>query len=81
MDDKEYLNSKRRRLANWPDWLQWFLTWLSGLALPGEKRRRPWTPLDHLLVYFATLILAGTSAVFIVQQMVETGFVYPPTLI
>ena len=77
MRKPENLYDKRRRLATCARRLQTIFTWLTGIAAPGEKRGRPWTPFDYLLNYFATLILAGTAAVYIVQQTLATGYGLP----
>lgn len=53
------------RFPKWA-WLQRGFTWLTGIAMPGETRRRPWTASTHLWVLvttWAAALLVGTVAV------------------
>lgn len=76
MKDRHSLLSKRRQLASWPRWMQPFLTWLSGISLPNETRKYPWTPRQHLIAYFATLILAGALGVQMMQRLVAASSMF-----
>lgn len=61
----------RMALADWPRWVQPIFTWLSGIALPGETRKRPWTVHKFVIAQFTTLLVAGSVGVQSASQLLH----------
>lgn len=59
----------RQALARLPAWTQRFWTWLSGIALPDETSRRPWSTSRHIAVTLITLVLASLTALHCAQAL------------
>lgn len=59
----------RKTLAELPRATQRFWTWLTGLMLPGELPREPWSPWQHFVCTFGVFCLAATMSLVSMQHL------------
>lgn len=62
----------RIALARLPAWTQRYWTWLSGIAMPTEMKRRPWAPWQHVLCTVVALAVAAAVGVYSAQALYTT---------
>jgi hypothetical protein len=59
----------RESLTRLPVWTQAFFTWLTGYALPGQKRLFNISPELHILIAVATLLLSIAGGIYLAYQL------------
>lgn len=56
-----------------PGWTQPFWTWLTGIALPGQKRLWVWRPWMRALALFAQIYLAAALGTMFFNDLIIKG--------
>lgn len=61
----------RQRLATWPRALQPMFTWVSCIALPGQRCRVVWTARTHVLAHLLVYLASTTLGIWGVVTMLD----------
>ncbi|WP_367155158.1 hypothetical protein [Methylomonas sp. HYX-M1] len=72
-DATKLAKSYRLRLAlknRFPNWSQWFWSWLTGIALPGQEPLIVWRPETRALALFFQIILAASLGTSLINHIV-----------